>query len=147
MLLNLLENEGADTVNNSMYMWIWIGVLLLLLVVYFFFSSRRRKKQEQQFEEVMSSLKEGDKILTIGRWYGEIVEILEDGKFVVKTGSDAHCGYVTIDKNTIAHVFKDEQPAAEPFEETEAPAKEPAAEETEASAEEKTEAPAEEKAE
>lgn len=121
MIYNLLADSTTTSATQSTAqtsalggnwtMYIFMGVILLLFIVYMVFSRRRSKKQEQEFESLISALKVGDRILTIGRWYGEIVEILPDDMFVVKTGSDEHPGYVTIDKNTIAHIFK-EQPAA-----------------------------------
>ena len=117
MIWNFLADDAATSAaateaasNGSFFgsygTWIMLGAVVLLMVVYFIFSSRRRKKQEAEIDDMMSNLVPGDKILTIGRWHGEIVEVLEDGMFVVKTGSDEHPGYVTIEKAAIAHIFK-----------------------------------------
>ena len=115
MIWNFLADSASATTSEaaqtggffgSYGTWIMLGAVVLLMVVYFIFSSRRRKKQEAEIDDMMSNLVPGDKILTIGRWHAEIVEVLEDGMFVVKTGSEAHPGYVTIEKSAIAHIFK-----------------------------------------
>ena len=121
MFWNFLAESAANATDganqNSLFgnyaTWIMLGVVAVLMIVYFIFSNRRRKKQEAEVDEMMNALVPGDKILTIGRWHGEIVEVLEDGMFVVKTGSDAHPGYVTIEKAAIAHIFKQETENAE----------------------------------
>lgn len=121
---NFLADSAASSVTSAndaatrggmgnWTLYIMIGVVVVLMVVYFIFSSRRRKKQEAEIDQMMSALVPGDKILTIGRWHGEIVEVLEDGKFVVKTGSDNYPGYVTIDKAAIAHIFKQQDESVE----------------------------------
>jgi len=118
MIWNLLDgsasagvSEAAATGGNNYMMIIMLIAIAVLMVVYFLFSNRRRKKQEAEINEMMSALKPGDKILTIGRWRAEIVEVTEDGLFVVKTGSDEHPGYLTIEKEAIAHIFKQEENA------------------------------------
>ena len=90
------------------YMWIMFGVLAVLMIVYFIISNNRRKKQEKEINQMMDALKPGDKVLTIGRWIGEIVEVLPDGNFVVKSGTDDHPGYLTIEKSAIAHIYAPE---------------------------------------
>lgn len=116
MLYDLLSANTASAVESAASQngdffsrygtWIMLGVVVALMIVYFVFSNNRRKKQEKQLDDMMNALTVGDKIMTIGRWYGEIVEVLPDGMFVVMTGSEEHPGYVKIEKATIAHIFK-----------------------------------------
>jgi preprotein translocase subunit YajC len=49
-------------------------ILLGVLVVMFWFSSRQRRKQEKQRKEMISSLKKGDKVVTIGGVVGTVIE-------------------------------------------------------------------------
>ena len=136
MLLNLLAsatsavtsaaNEGsAPTKDYTSYLF--FGVMIVLIIVYFIFSSRQRKKQREEIEKKMDGIVVGDKITTIGMWVGEVVEILPDGKYVLKTGSDEHTGYITIDRQAIYTIAKPEDMA----ETEELPTEPPTGEETE----------------
>ena len=154
-ILNLLSSaasggsaSGTATQGKSWTNWIFLGAIVVLLVVYFIFSSRSRKKQQEQIEEKMSKLKKGDKIKTIGMIIGEIVEVNDDGTYLIMTGNAECFSYMTIDKQAIYQIVeaKQEEPAAEPFGEAAEAA--PATEETteEPVAKEATEeAPAQEK--
>lgn len=153
-ILNLLSSaasggsaSGTATQGKSWTNWIFLGAIVVLLVVYFIFSSRSRKKQQEQIEEKMSKLKKGDKIKTIGMIIGEIVEVNDDGTYLIMTGNAECFSYMTIDKQAIYQIVeaKQEEPAAEPFGEAAeaAPATEEATEEVK---EEATEEPAAEEA-
>ena len=129
-ILNLLSSaasggasgstSGTATQGNPYMQWIFLGAIAVILVVYFIFSSRSRKKQQEQIEEKMSKLKKGDKIKTIGMIIGEIVEVNEDGTYLIMTGNAECFSYMTIDKQAIYQIIeaKQEEPAAEPFGET-----------------------------
>ncbi len=86
--------------------YIFIFVMIALIVVYFIFSSRQRKKQREEYEKKMDGIVVGDKVTTIGMWVGEVVEILPDGNYVLKTGTDEHVGYVTVNKQGIYTIAK-----------------------------------------
>lgn len=55
-------------------MWI---MLALIFVVMWLFMIRPQRKQQKQMEEFRASLKKGDKVVTVGGIYGEIVEVGE----------------------------------------------------------------------
>jgi preprotein translocase subunit YajC len=57
------------------------GILLLMvgvMAVMWFFSSRSRRKQEAKRREMLSSLKKGDKVTSIGGIVGTVMEVRED---------------------------------------------------------------------
>lgn len=141
MLFNLLEaTSGEGTTNGGFGSWVFLIAIIVIFVVYFVFSARSRKKQQAEIEEKMSKLKNGDKIKTIGMIIAEIVEVNEDGTYLVMTGSLDCYSYMLIDKQAIYQVVEpstNEQPAVEeaPFEEA-AEEAQPAEEATEAKTEE-----------
>jgi preprotein translocase subunit YajC len=51
---------------------------ILLFVVFYFLLIRPQMTQQKQRKELLSSLKEGDKIRTIGGMYGTIEKIKDD---------------------------------------------------------------------
>lgn len=57
--------------------------LFALIIVMFWWSSRSKKKQEQKHRDMLSSLKKGDKITTIGGIIGTVIEVRDD-EVVVK---------------------------------------------------------------
>ena len=53
-------------------MWI---MLALIFVVMWFFMIRPQRKQQKEMENFRNSLKNGDKVVTIGGIYGTIAEV------------------------------------------------------------------------
>ena len=51
--------------------------LILIFVIFYFFLIRPNQKKEKERRNMQSSLKRGDKILTIGGLYGAVVKAKE----------------------------------------------------------------------
>lgn len=51
---------------------------ILLIVIFIFLIIVPNKRREKKFQEMMSALKVGDQIKTIGGFYGKIVSVKED---------------------------------------------------------------------
>ena len=136
--------------------YIILGVLLVGIVVMFVFSSRRRKKQEQDAQDLINSVKPGNKVKTIGGICGIVVEVdNEENTFVLETGTEqsGKC-FIKFDRQAIyqtdAVASKKEEKSVETQEEVSAEitetaesvkaveATEAAGTETEAAAEEKS---------
>ena len=67
------EGDPAGTPPaGGMAMWIWL-LPLGLLVVLMLSSSRSQKKEAKQREQMIDSVKIGDKVVTIGGMHGEVV--------------------------------------------------------------------------
>ena len=64
---------------NGMMIW----GLFALIILMFWWSSRSKKKQEQKHRDMLSALKKGDKITTIGGIIGTVIEVRDD-EVVVK---------------------------------------------------------------
>jgi preprotein translocase subunit YajC len=58
--------------------------LVALMILMFWWTGRARRKQEAKRKELLSSLKKGDKIVTIGGIIGTVIEIREN-EVTVKT--------------------------------------------------------------
>lgn len=59
---------------SSWSMWI---MLILVFVVMYVFMILPQRKQQKKLQEFRNSLKKGDKVVTVGGIYGEIVEVAE----------------------------------------------------------------------
>lgn len=64
-----------------------IIMLVAMLGIFYFMLIRPENKRKKEAEELRSSLKNGDKITTIGGITGTVVDVKED-KFVIETSAD-----------------------------------------------------------
>lgn len=69
-----------DGTSMLIMMVVMIGVMYFMLI-------RPENKRKKEAEEQRSSLKNGDKVTTIGGITGIVVDVKED-KFVIETGAD-----------------------------------------------------------
>ena len=69
------DEKGKPSPFGSNYL---IFVMLGFLVLMMLWSSRSRKKQEAKHREMLSSLKKGDKVTSIGGIVGTIIEARDD---------------------------------------------------------------------
>ena len=134
MLFNLLDDatSSAPSGSNPWSMLLMIGVFAVLLVVMMVFNRRSQKKREEETKNLLAGLKPGNTVKTIGGICGTVVEVCEDGTFVLETGTDVSGkSYLKFDKFAIAQTDavpvtpdknKQEEPLEEPVEDT---AKEP----------------------
>lgn len=75
--------------------------LVLIFAVFYFFIMRPQKKREQQHQEMVETLKKGDRIVTIGGIHGTIRQVDEDS---VLAQVDSNGVKLRIDKQAIANV-------------------------------------------
>ena len=58
--------------------------LLIMVVIFYFLLYRPQKKQQKQRQVLLNSLKKGQKVLTVGGIYGEIVSLTVSEKVEMK---------------------------------------------------------------
>ena len=83
-MLNFLENAPETGAMSSGSM---IIMLVVMLGVFYFFMIRPENKRKKEAEQIRSSVKNGDKITTIGGIVGTVVDVKED-RIVVETSAD-----------------------------------------------------------
>ena len=64
-----------------------IIMIVAMIAVFYFLMIRPENKRKKEAEQMRSSVKNGDKITTIGGITGTVVDVKED-KFVIETGAD-----------------------------------------------------------
>lgn len=64
-----------------------LPMLLIMVAVFYFMIIRPENKRKKDAEQLRSSIKNGDKITTIGGIVGKVVDVKED-KFVIETSAD-----------------------------------------------------------
>ena len=98
----LLQAAPQGSMGASASMWI---MLILIFVVMWFFMIRPQRKQQKELQEFRSSLKKGDKVVTVGGIYGEIVEVNEKTA-LIKVDGDTK---LRVDKNGLVKDYSEAQ--------------------------------------
>lgn len=75
--------------------------ILLMVVIFYFLLWRPQKQQQKERASLLGSLKKGQKIVTIGGIYGEIVE-LDDEKVKVQVSEKVE---LTFARTAVANVL------------------------------------------
>ena len=81
-------------------MWV---MLALIFVVMWFFMIRPQRKQQKEMENFRNSLKNGDKVVTIGGIYGTIAEV-KDAYVLLEVDKDVK---IRVNKQAIQKDYTD----------------------------------------
>ena len=79
--MNFLTANAAGGMGSSMF------ILIAMLAVMYFIMIRPENKRKKEAEQMRSSVKKGDKVVTIGGIVGVVVDV-KDNNFVMETGAD-----------------------------------------------------------
>lgn len=94
-------NNGGGQGPSALGMW--LPIILIFAIMYFLIFRPQAKKQKEQ-RRMIESLKKGDKIITIGGIYGEIVGIREkDNVLIVKIADNTKIELV---RSSVAKVIE-----------------------------------------
>ncbi len=102
-LLNLLS-EGADNADqgNPWASYAIMGVLILAIIGLFVWQTINGKKKQKEAQQMVNSLKIGDRVKTIGGVCGYVAQINDaENTFVLETGLEDNKSYVKFDKGAI----------------------------------------------
>ncbi len=104
MLLQSAPAAGqpAGAAGGGGMMWI---MLLLVFGVMYLFMIRPQRKQQKELQNFRNSLKKGDKVVTVGGIYGEIVEVNEK-TVLIKVDGDVK---LRVDKNGLVKDYTETQ--------------------------------------
>jgi preprotein translocase subunit YajC len=76
--------------------------LVLMFVLFYFLLIRPQQKRQKAVNTMQSSLKKGDKIVTIGGLHG-FVDSIDDTKLVIKCGDGSR---LTYDRSAVREVLE-----------------------------------------
>ena len=79
--MNFLTAPAATGMGSTMFM------LIAMLAIMYFVMIRPENKRKKEAEQMRSTVKKGDKVVTIGGITGVVVDV-KDNKFVMETGAD-----------------------------------------------------------
>ncbi len=94
---------GAEGGGGSMLMMIVIYVVVIGAMMYFM-AIRPQKKQQKAHDELMSTIENGDYILTSSGFYGTVIDITDD-TVIVEFGNNKNCR-IPMKKDAIVQVEK-----------------------------------------
>ena len=96
MIKNLLAQQGGWT------SYLMIGLLLVAMIGLFVWQSISGKKKQKEAQDMVNSLKIGDRVKTIGGICGFVAEINDaENTFVLRTGMEGNESFVKFDKGAI----------------------------------------------
>ena len=99
-MFTLLQAAAPAAQGNSWSMWI---MLALIFVVMWFFMIRPQRKQQKELDNFRNSLKNGDKVVTIGGIYGTIAEV-KDAYVLLEVDKDVK---IRVNKQAIQKDYTD----------------------------------------
>ena len=95
-----LLQTAAPAQGSGLSMWI---MLALFFIVMWFFMIRPQSKQQKEMENFRNSLKNGDKVVTIGGIYGTIAEV-KDNYVLLEVDKDVK---IRVNKQAIQKDYTD----------------------------------------
>ncbi len=100
MFFNLLED--ASNPGNPATTYIIMGVLVAAIIGLFVWQTISGKRKQKEAQNMVNSIKKGDRIKTIGGICGFLVEIREsDNTIVIETGTDDNKSYIRLVREAI----------------------------------------------
>lgn len=102
LLFNLLTDKPAETQPTPWTSYLIMGLLVVAIIGLFVWSSISNKKKQKQALDMVSALKVGDRVKTIGGICGFVAEINDaENTFVLETGTENNKSFVKFDKGAI----------------------------------------------
>jgi len=98
-MFTLLQTTNAGQ-GSGLSMWI---MLALIFIVMWFFMIRPQRKQQKELDNFRNSLKNGDKVVTIGGIYGTVCEV-KDTYVLIEVDKDVK---VRVSKQALVKDFTD----------------------------------------
>ena len=80
-MLNFLTEPAAGGMGSTVIM------LVIMIAIFYFMLIRPENKRKKEAEQMRSSVKTGDKIVTIGGICGTVVNV-KDSRIVIESGAD-----------------------------------------------------------
>lgn len=99
-MFTLLQAAAPAAQGGGMSMWI---MLALIFIVMWFFMIRPQRKQQKELENFRNSLKNGDKVVTVGGIHGTICEV-KDTYVLVEVDKDVK---IRVSKQALVKDFTD----------------------------------------
>ena len=101
-ILNLLSSGGNTEGGMNWGSIAIMGVLIVAIIGLFIWQTISGKKKQKQAQEMVNTLKIGDRVKTIGGICGFVAQINDaENTFVLETGLEENKSYIKFDKGAI----------------------------------------------
>ena len=101
MNFNVLADTAAAATAGTTSIWSMLLPIGLMIVLFYFMLIRPQKKREKEVKNMLSNLKVGDRVKTIGMIYGRILSIKDD-TITIEVGQNKT--QLVVDRRGIANV-------------------------------------------
>lgn len=101
MVLLNAATEGGSAAGGWGFMIIYLVIIFAMM---YFMAIRPQKKQQQKHQELISTLANGDYVLTSSGMYGTVIDITDD-MVIVEFGNNKNCR-IPMQKSAIVEVEK-----------------------------------------
>jgi preprotein translocase subunit YajC len=114
--LPLFAQDGGDPIPPSpgLFGGNFLFIMIAMVAIIYFIMIRPEQKRQKERQSMLSALKKGDKILTVGGIVGVITNV-KDQTYVIKSGEGA---VLEITKSAIQNVMGDPKAAGEVVKDT-----------------------------
>jgi len=90
------QPEGAGGLLAQYGTWIW---LIVLVVAFYFLLIRPQRQRSKKAQDLLSSIKRGDEIVTVGGFYGKVKDVREDSLIItLSSGVDVKISKSAVSK-------------------------------------------------
>jgi len=97
----LFLTEGAQVASSPWIMLIWIIAMGALI---YFMTIRPQKKQQKEHMALLSTIQDGDSVLTSSGFYGVVIDVMDE-VVIVEFGNNKNCR-IPMKKAAIVEVEK-----------------------------------------
>jgi preprotein translocase subunit YajC len=78
--------------------------IVILFAVMYFVAIRPQRRKQQELQSMLSQLKPGDEIVTVGGIYGDVIEV-DDDKVTLEIAEDVH---IEVARRAVAQIVQQE---------------------------------------
>ncbi|MDR2796029.1 MAG: preprotein translocase subunit YajC [Spirochaetaceae bacterium] len=110
LLFGAPQGAGAQPA-SGMEQIISFAPFILIIAIFYFLIIRPQNKKQKETQKMLSDLKKGDKVVTIGGVHGTIASI-KDSSIVVKVDDNVKIEFSRSAVASVTSVAKDEKPEA-----------------------------------
>jgi preprotein translocase subunit YajC len=84
-----------------------VGYLLIIGAVFYFIAIRPQKKQQKAHAAMLTTIANGDSVLTSSGFYGVVIDVMED-VVILEFGNNKNCR-IPVQKSAIIEIEKPEE--------------------------------------
>ncbi|BCJ97959.1 preprotein translocase subunit YajC [Anaerocolumna chitinilytica] len=100
MQFGILTSQASGlTSMATLIMWI-----VVMVGIFYFMAIRPQKKQQKKMDAMMSTLENGDSVLTSGGFFGVVIDVMDD-VVIVEFGNNKNCR-IPMKKTAIVEIEK-----------------------------------------